>query len=316
MTAARVRVITAGLLTTVQDLGRWGWQSSGVSVSGPMDPRALRLSNALVGNGPDAAVLEITLAGPELEFDEGRTVAVCGAEFALYAGPREVPLARAVSIRSGDRLRFGPRVRGARAYLAVEGGFAVPSVLGSRATHAASRLGGHEGRALVAGDVLPIGSRRSRPAALHRGDPEPLELPGGHARLRVLPGRQDRRFPPRALAQLQSAPFTVRQESNRMGYRLAGPRVDSDAKRELLSSPTVLGALQVPPDGHPILLMADRQPTGGYPTIATVIGADIGLAGQLTPGDRVWFEVCTPREALAALVAQERRLMRAEAWAS
>jgi antagonist of KipI len=283
-----------------------------------MDPRALRLSNALVGNDAEAAALEVTLIGPEVEFEDERTVAVCGAEFDLSVDRRMRTSATAFTLYAGDRMRFGARRRGARAYLAVNGGFDVPSVLGSRSTHAASRIGGYDGRPLATGDVVPLGQPTQgacRSASTHGG--LGLEvgmelLPDRCARLRVLPGPQGDGFPDRALAQLQSAPFVVRPESNRMGYRLKGPLLDIARGHDRLSSPTVLGALQVPLDGQPILLMADRQATGGYLTLATVISADIGWAGQLAPGDSVSFEVCTPREALSALIAQERTLMAVE----
>jgi len=305
-------VIKPGMLTTVQDRGRWGFQSRGVPVAGPMDPFSHRLANALVGNDPDAAGLEITLLGPELEFDDERVVAVAGAKFALTVDGRPVASgsgAGAFLVGAGGRLRFGARAQGARAYLAVGGGIAVPPVLGSRSTHVISAMGGHEGRALRVGDRLPLG-----PAASTRRAARPpdliVPLPAGHARVRVLPGPQRERFSNEALDVLQSSPYAIAQNSDRMGFRLVGPPLAHAGGADIVSDATPLGALQVPASGQPILLMADRQTTGGYPQIATAITADLPLAAQLAPGDQLTFAVCSAREALAALIAQEQLLLR------
>ena len=310
----RVRVNKPGLLTTVQDLGRWGYQALGVAVAGPMDAYSHRLANALVGNPDGAATLEVTLVGPELEFDDERTVAVVGAEFEPFTQ-------RVVQhVKAGDRLRFGARVRGARAYVAISGGIETPMVLGSRSTHLPSGMG----RALKAGDELALGRatvpiRPAEAGRYERHGERPDErrherrarvpLPDGRATVRVLPGPQDDRFAARALDALQSAPYRIGTDSNRMGYRLSGPRLEHAGGADVISDATPLGVLQVPASGQPILLMADRQTTGGYAKIATVIAADIRLAGQLAPGDEIRFAVCTRDEALAALISQERSLM-------
>jgi antagonist of KipI len=309
---ASVSVIKPGMLTTVQDMGRWGFQARGVPVAGPMDPVSHRLANALVGNGRDAALLEVTLLGPELEFDDERLVAVTGADFDLSLDGRPAPLRAPFTVSAGSRLRFGARRLGARAYLAVSGGIAVTPILGSRATHLVSVMGGVRGRALIAGDRLPLGvrSRFSRaalplpPARESRSDP--------NATLRVLPGPQLEYFQPDAIDVLQSAPYVVAQDSDRMGFRLDGPRLTHARPVDIISDATPLGVLQVPASGQPILLMADRQTTGGYPKIATVIAADMAVAGQLAPADTITFAVCTTAEALKALITQERALMALE----
>lgn len=288
-----VRVKRAGLLTTVQDRGRWGYQSRGVPVAGPMDLVSLRLANALVGNDEGAAVLEVTLTGPQLDFSDDRLVAVTGAEF------DDVPPALAFTASPTRPLSFGARIRGARAYVAISGGVDVPVVLGSRATHLPSSMGGFEGRALKAGDELPLGqARAARAAKAPRRDI-------GSSTLRVLPGPQGDRFVKDALDVLQSASYRVTPESNRVGYRLSGPRLQHVTEADIISDATPMGSIQVPASGEPILLMADRQTTGGYAKIATVISADIPVAGQLAPGDEIRFVVCSPAEALAALRAQE-----------
>lgn len=306
-------VIKPGMLTTVQDQGRWGFQSRGVPVAGPMDPVSHRLANALVGNGREAATLEVTLLGPELEFDDERLVAVAGAEFVLTLDGRPAPANAPFIVAAGSRLRFGARGRGARAYLAVSGGIAVAPALGSRATHLVSSMGGLDGRALVAGDRLPLGDSLLNGGTALAPQTATIALPDHHAQIRVLPGPQVERFQPDALDVLQSSPYTIAQNSDRMGFRLEGPRLAHLGSADIISDATPLGVLQVPASGQPILLMADRQTTGGYPKIATVIAADIALAGQLGPADTMTFVVCTPAEAMAALISQERALMAIEA---
>ena len=306
-------VIKPGLLTTVQDHGRWGFQSRGVSVAGPMDAYAHRLASALVGNRDDTATLEVTWIGPELEFGDERLIAVTGAEFDIAVNGRSVPWNRAFAVTPASRLTFGRRLRGTRAYVAVAGGIAVTPVFGSRATHVGSRLGGLDGRALKAGDRVPLGTGR------HDGPPQGghyvqagRPVPDGHALVRVLLGPHDDYFTDDALSGLQASPYTIGRNSDRMGFRLEGTRLIHTREADIISDATAMGAVQVPASGLPILLMADRQTTGGYPTIATVITADLGLAGQLGPGDTISFAVCSPGEALAALIAQERALMTIE----
>jgi antagonist of KipI len=314
-----VRVVKPGLLTTVQDRGRWGSQSFGVSVSGAMDLYSHRLANAIAHNDADAATLEATMAGPELEFEDARTVAVAGALFEVWIDDRLISMRSAVDVSAGSVLRFGRRLRGARAYIAISGGVATPVELGSRSTHVPSGIGGFDGRALKAGDRLPLGvpdktvRRPAAPRVPIVPSRQAWSLPDGHATLRVLPGPQADRFVPTAFDVLQSSPYRIAGDSNRMGYRLIGPGLEVASRADLVSDATPAGVLQVPASGQPILLMADRQTTGGYPKIAAVISADISIAGQLAPGDSLSFVTCSPRDALAALIAQERSLMAASA---
>lgn len=302
-----IHVITPGLLTTVQDEGRWGAQAQGVPVAGPMDRVSHRLANQLVGNPEACATLEVTLVGPEIEFERPAVFAVTGATFLLELDGRPVPMETRIRARSKSCLRFGPRRHGARAYLAVAGGFDVPVVLGSRSTHTGSRMGGVEGRALAAGDHIRIGSSTTGPGArssLHAG-----RIPAGGARVRVLPGPHDAWFSDAARAMFCSTRYRVASASNRMGYRLDGPRLDPADRGTLISEATPVGSVQVPSSGQPIVLMADCQTTGGYPRIATVITTDLPLVGQLAPGDWIEFTLCDRKTALAALIAQERGLM-------
>ena len=308
-------VVRPGLLTTVQDLGRWGSQVIGVPVAGPMDSYSHRLANLLVGNASEAATLEVTLIGPELEFQRDAVVAVAGADFELLLDDQPVATHASLAVPTGGRLRFGRRRSGARAYVAIDGGVAVPPVLGSRATHLVSALGGVEGRALRAGDAIPLGPRQAAPEPKRRAPGLALAVP--RLRLRVLLGPQDDWFTPAAREIFLREPFRVSPTSNRMGYRLEGKALQRARDAEPISEPVTMGAIQVPPAGDPILLMADRQTAGGYPKIATVVAADLPLAGQLGPGDLVEFRPCTRTEAMAAHIARERQLLHlAGRWAT
>lgn len=313
-------VLRAGLLTTVQDSGRWGFQDLGVPVSGPMDHAAHRLANALVGNPPDAATLEATWIGPELRMEQETRLVVAGGDLRATLDSADVPLHAPVQCRSGSVLRFGERRAGARAYVACDGGIAVPPVLGSRATHVLSGLGGVAGRAVKPGDCIPLGDRGVRAPTQVGGGSTPRQAgregpPYGHgraggARLRVLPGPQTDYFTASALDALQRTRYTISPQSDRMGYRLAGGApLPGAISGDMISDATFMGGVQLPPSGDPILLMADRQTSGGYPQLAVVITADLPLAGQLGPGDWVEFEVCRRADAIAALVAMEGQLL-------
>jgi antagonist of KipI len=304
-----ISVVRPGMLTTIQDLGRWGFQANGVPVAGPMDEYSHVLANQLVGNTATAAALEVTLIGPELEANGEVTCAVAGATFALTGGDLAVPLHRAFTLRPGERLRFGARSAGARATLAVRGGIEVAPVFESRATSLISRMGPFGGRTLKAGDVLPIGpvTTLATPGGAGRAV-VPLQMPAGGARLRVVVGPQEQLFTPVAYKTLFGSRYIVTPASNRMGYRLEGAPLEHAGRADILSDATPLGSIQVPASGQPILLMADRQTTGGYPKIGVVISADLPLAGQLAPGDWLEFAPCTREEAVDALKRRRRPL--------
>jgi KipI family sensor histidine kinase inhibitor len=307
---AGLTVLAPGLFTTVQDLGRWGHQALGVPVAGAMDTSSHRIANQLVANPEDAATLEATVAGPVLRFDVRTTVAVAGAD--LGAVLDDVPMApgQRVGTSAGSVLRFSGRRSGTRAYIACAGGIATEPVLGSRSTHVLCGLGGVAGRALKTGDRLPLGE--GRPGSTGRRQDGTSPAPAGTvrpanagARVRVLPGPQDDFFGAGAFEALVRARFIISPQSNRMGYRLSGASIPPST-REMISDATFPGAIQVPPSGEPILLMADRQTTGGYPQIATVITADMPIAAQLAPGDWIEFSLCTLDAATAALDERDR----------
>lgn len=313
MSDRRLTVLRPGLLTTVQDLGRWGHQALGVPVSGAMDTHSLRVANALVGNPVAAAALEITLLGPVLRAETALVLAVAGAAFDVRLNDQRVPHGRAFEVPAGGVVTFASRDprTGARAYVAVAGGVETPLLLGSRATHLVSRMGGLDGRALAAGDVIPVGPVRPGRSWGRRPDvaAEP-PVDAGPCAVRVLLGPQDDWFTAAALDAFLTAPFTVSSRSDRMGFRLEGPTLQTRGRGELVSEPVAFGAVQVPASGDPILLMADRQTAGGYPKIATVISADLPVTGQRSPGDQIRFVACTRAEARAALIARERGLLR------
>src|SRR5262245_40720960 len=303
--SAALTVVRPGMLTTVQDLGRQGYQGLGVPVSGPMDAYSHRLANQIRGNDPGAAALEITLMGPEFVADADVTCALTGARIEAAVNGASVPFDEPFTVPAGARLRCGQRLEGARMTLAAAGGFDLPATLGSRATHLVSHMGPFGGRALRAGDVLPVGRASARgPQPIGT----PLPLPAGGAHLRVLPAVHRDRFTDDAWGLLLRARFVVSPQSNRMGYRLDGPTLGHVRGADILSEGMPIGVIQVPASGQPIVLLAERATTGGYATIANVITADLPIAGQLAPGDWIQFDLVTRDEAIAALRERERAL--------
>jgi len=284
----RIRVLSPGLQTTVQDLGRFGWTHFGVSASGAADPLALRAGNLLVGNAENAAALEMTLAGGVFEFESHSVIALTGSDF--DAG---LPLWTALEIKAGDTVSCGATRSGARCCLCVRGGIDAPRVMGSASVHVMTGVGG---RPLKKGDVLQIGDGAVRRLRKGRGAP-PLAMSGP---LRATPGPQADWFG----GELYAAAYTVKEESNRMGLRLQGPAIPSPAGH-MLTEGVPLGAVQVPPDGQPIILFVEHQTTGGYPKPANVISADFWRLGQLRPRDEVRFELVTIEAALELLQQQE-----------
>jgi biotin-dependent carboxylase-like uncharacterized protein len=280
-------VISPGLLTTVQDLGRPGYAHLGISASGAADALSLRAGNLLVGNAEGAAALEMTLAGGTFEFESAGVVALTGADF--EAG---IPLWSAVEVKAGEAVRCTQARSGARCYLCVRGGIDVPLVLGSASTHLLTGLGGIEGRPLKRGDLLRIGAAAVEPrCAKLRGS-----MPEAAPAIRVTA--------PADASALCGPSWQVREDSDRMGLRLRGPALARHTGH-MLTEGVPLGAVQVPPDGQPIILFVEHQTTGGYPKIANVISADFHSLGQLRPRDPVRFEQVSIGAALALLRAQE-----------
>jgi antagonist of KipI len=297
-----IRVLDPGPQTTVQDGGRRGQLRYGIPPSGPVDARSFVLANRLVGNADDAAGLEFTLMGPRLRADSPAVLAVTGAEVPVLVNDWPVPAWSTLTLAAGDVLKVGAARAGVRGYIAVAGGIEVPPVLGSRATYLRGRLGGLEGRALRRDDVLRAGvsprpARRRAVAARHI--PDWREPPV----LRAVLGPQADRFTDAGIAAFAGGEYEVLPQSDRMGARLDGPRIAHARGHDIISDGVPLGGVQVPGDGLPIVLLVDRQSTGGYTKIATVCSFDIARVGQVKPGQRVRFSLID--------VAEAQRLSRA-----
>lgn len=302
-------VLRPGFLTTLQDAGRWGYQRLGVQVAGPMDRVSHRLANLIVGNCLSCATLEVTLRGPTLKFEYDTMFVVTGAEFELLLDSVSVPMNTAHVARSGSCLSFGERRCGARSYIGIAGGLDVLPVLGSRATHVASQMGGVGGRALKTGDRLPVGRYVTRSVRAGQKWRVVAKIATEGAKVRVILGRNNGEFGLDGVAKLETSRYQVGRDSDRMGYRLAGPSLRETTEGYDISSAVVTGAIQVPPSGQPIILMVDHQTTGGYPSIAHVITADLPVVAQLAPSSWIEFEHCNRAAALTALIKQERGLM-------
>jgi biotin-dependent carboxylase-like uncharacterized protein len=291
-----VEVVRPGVLLTVQDLGRPALGRFGISPAGAMDPLALRLANRLVGNAVDTAALEVTGPGAELLFLGEARLAIGGADLGATLDGAPFAAWQVGHCRDGAVLRFGTRSRGARAVLAIGGGLAVPRVMGSASVDLDAGLGG--GR-LTRGQRLPLGETPPvspiHPAALATV----LAAYADPFHLRFVTG-DDPAVPGETTALFRRVPFVVSDRSNRTGYRLTGPILPVDAAADRLSEPVAPGALQLPPDGQPILLMADRQTTGGYPCLGHLIAADRPKAAQLWPGDRIDFAAVSLEQAQRA----------------
>lgn len=311
MTAA-LRVAAPGLMTTVQDLGRTGYQHLGIAVSGALDPVSLQAANALAGNAPGTGALEVTYVGPTLvaEADDMR-LAFAGADAAIDVLPDEhakegvrIDAMRSVRLERGEAVRIGSLTGSKVLYVAVEGGFAIAPVLGSVSTYIRGGFGGWQGRALIAGDRLPL----VRETATEREEQrlEGLDL-APPARLRVIAGPQNDYFSERGIAAFFAGDYAVGPGSDRMGMRLAGAPIDHVRGFNITSDGIAPGSIQIPGDGQPIVLLADRQTTGGYPKIATVISADLPALGRLPIGARIGFEPVT-----LEVAARARRALAAE----
>ncbi len=293
-----IKVVSPGMMTTVQDLGRRGIRSTGFTEGGGMDKFALRLANMLVGNASNETALEITLTGPELEFCHDAVVAVTGAEIA------GAPYAHPLRITAGARLKLGAMTRGCRAYLAVGGGLVINRVLQGAGTDLRSGLGGHEGRALQSGDVLTSKGVARNIETHWKLSPSLFPEYGVAPTVRAIPGAEMDEFPDSFWGQ----EYKIGADSDRMGYRLEGGRLKRKSVRELISLGVVPGTVQVPPEGDPIVLMADAQTIGGYPRIAHVAQVDLPLLAQLRPGNHVQFAKINLAEAQSLMIKREQDL--------
>ncbi len=302
-----IEVQAPGLLTTVQDLGREGFGPQGVSPSGAADPVALRVGNRLVGNAEGAAGLEMTLLGGRFVFWDEAVFALTGSDFGATLDGAPISSWGSRQAKPRQTLRAGPTHSGARCYLCVQGGIEVKEFLGSASTHLLSGLGGHEGRALRAGDLLKMGPAKGSFRA-RRVSGKAWERLAPRKVLRVTPGPQSDWFGESAQKIFYEGTYRVAEESNRMGIRLQGASIPLRAGGEMISEGVTLGAVQVPEGGLPIILFVEQQTTGGYPKIANVISADFHSLGQLRPRDEIRFELVNLTTARGLLVEQDKLL--------
>lgn len=295
-------------MSTIQDSGRLGYQRFGMPEGGAMDQLSMQLANILVGNHPGAAGIEATLTGPTIRFTAAANIAVCGADMQPRINAVLAGLNRLIGVKAGDLLTFGTLLSGCRTYIAFSGGVDVEPVMGSRSTCLAAGIGGHSGRPLQHGDELELGN------TLHRAAPKKIPAPllfdySQEKSLRILPGPEIHRFGFESILKLLTTDYTVSPQSNRMGYRLHGASLFTiDEKAEIVSSGVPNGTIQVPANGQPILLMADRQTTGGYPRMAVVASVDLPYAAQLKPGDQIRFSEIKLEKAQQLYLERQKQL--------
>jgi antagonist of KipI len=280
---------SAGLLTTVQDSGRYGYQRFGMPVSGAMDVFSLQLANLLVGNQPGAACLETTFTGPEIFFTSEGAIAISGADMNPCKNGRPIPQNTTIEVKKGDILDFGGLLNGCRSYIAFAGGINVPKVMGSSSTYLRAKTGGFEGRALKTGDELSLGEL---PGKLRIMEIPKVIMPLYHSfqTIRIIPGPEVNRFDLEGIRHFLTSEYNITDQSDRMGYRLSGQAiVQLPGNADIISAGISFGTIQIPGNGQPIILMADRQTTGGYTRIANAVSVDLTLLAQLKPGDSIRF---------------------------
>ena len=303
-----IRIVKSGPMTLVQDRGRFGFQKLGVSVSGAVDIDSFDLGNMLVGNDRDTACLEVLLGGLEIEFSGDSVIAVTGAESDVTIDGVPISLGVSYFVHSDARLELGRATSGLRTYIAVSGGIDIPQTLGSRSTHIASKIGGVDGRSLVAGDELNLGEPGDLVASGLLLEGETTSCPNGEISVRIMMGPQDDEFSGSGIESLLNSRYVVSDQSNRQGLRLEGPAIESKSRRyDIVSDAVVNGSIQVPGDGKPIILLADRQTTGGDAKIATIATVDLPRLGQATPGTNITFTAITVEESQELLAGRSER---------
>ena len=296
-----------GLLTTIQDAGRIGYGQFGVTPSGPMDTESFQIANLLVGNAPGESALEVTVLGPAFRTTEDTVLAIAGADMSPTLNGNPIPMHRAIAVPAGSQVKLHAAKNGCRAYIAFQGGFDIPAVMGSRATSLQCHIGGLDGRKLEKGDTLPLKAATDVPNLAHRSVAHRIRRKKENI-IRVLPGPQDDCFTDEGLATFLGTPYTVSKDFDRMGYRLEGQPIRHKTDGNIISDGIVNGAIQVPTTGQPVIMLAERQATGGYTKIATVISVDLPVIGQCCPGDIIRFQAVSIEEAHRLLKQQHARL--------
>lgn len=318
-----VQIIRPGLLATIQDLGRYGFQQYGVVVGGAMDSHSLRLANVLVGNEEGEAAIEVTMMGTSLQFNEDTLISITGGNLNPVIDGRPVPLWRPVFVKKDTILSFAGCKTGCRAYIAVAGGFSIPSVMNSKSTYIRGEIGGFKGRALQAGDVIPLAEENSFSLKVKKALQRKLKHDSFVAAdwyvpferylsgkvIRIVKGTEFEAFSEVAQKEFFEQEFQITPQSDRMGYRLSsGSSLQLEQPFELLSEAVANGTIQVPSDGNPIVLLADRQTTGGYPRIGQIAAADLPIIAQMKPGDRVRFKEISLDEAEQLYMEREKEI--------
>lgn len=301
----KLKIIASGPLTTVQDLGRGGYMSVGFSENGAMDSYSMRIANILVGNDEGEGTLEMTFMGISAEFDCDAVIAITGADMSPELNGDPIESYRAVSVHRGDILTMKTALNGMRAYLAVAGGFDIEKRMGSLSTNLKCKLGGFEGRKLAAGDELPI--KRSSRLISERKTYSRNTYPDSMT-VRVILGPQNDYFTDTGIKTFLSKEYTVSEKTDRMGVRLCGEKIENKNGVDIISDAIAMGSVQIPASGEPIIMMADRQTTGGYAKIATVISADLWLIAQARAGVKISFRSVNERRAVNILRKQEKEL--------
>ena len=305
-----IRILKGGMLTTVQDLGRTGYQSQGFSVAGVMDVRSFKIANLLLDNPENEAVLEFTLIGPTLEFTSATIIAITGGDFTPTINGEPAPMYTAIYMNKGDVLKFGSARTGSRGYIAFSSYLDIPVVMGSRCTNMKSRIGGFKGRKLQAGDYIGLRiKRRYLPFFLSR-KLEPDNFDQDQTKVRVVMGPQDSRFSKQGIETFLTSEYTVTSDFDRMGCRLEGAFIAPKESSDIISDGIAFGSVQVPSHGKPIILLADRQTTGGYAKIATVASVDIPKVVQRKTDHRIHFEAITVQEAQNLYMEEQKELDR------
>jgi len=303
-----VRVLKAGMLTSVQDLERIGYQSQGITTSGVMDRRSAKIANLLLDNAENEAVIEFTLIGPVLEFTSDTIIAITGGDFNPKINKKPVDMYRAIYVSKGDILEFSSAIRGSRGYIAFSSYLNVPVVMGSRSTNMKSGIGGFDGRKLQSGDLLYFRiKRRYLPYFLSR-KLDINEFTDNIVELRVIMGPQDDYFTKEGCATFLNNEYVVTSEFDRMGCRLEGPFIAMKGSSDIISEAVTFGSIQVPSHGKPIVLLSDRQTTGGYAKIATIASVDIPKLVQRKVDSKVRFKAITVTQA-QELIAEEIKEM-------
>ncbi len=302
----KIKFINGGMLTSIQDFGRYGYQKYGMPVSGAMDTHSLQIANWLVGNKRNEACFEITYLGAEIEFQTDTTIAIAGAMLHATVNGNPIRMHASITIKSGDVLGMGAVIKGMRAYLAISGGISVPEVMGSKSTYLRGKIGGFKGRKIENGDEVKIGDHTH---STYKEIPAPLLFiyPSVQT-IRVLKGTEIDRFTKEGFKTFLNSEYSVSNENDRMGYRLSGLAIKHNDGADIISSGIVNGSIQVPGHGEPIIMMADHQTVGGYTKIANVISVDLPILAQMKAGDKIKFKEVTLEEAQDLLAKENENI--------